>query len=501
MANAVTARQTGDDYQARWFWLSAFELLFEDSSVSLVTFESDKPRAFDDVIVEYEQPVVGSARDRFTQDCYQIKWQVDSSHRFGYEDLINPSFINATSVSILQRLEAAARSAHKNARFNLITTARIRDGDSLNKVISNNDQSILMEKLFDGTGDRSAMGKIRACWRDHLGLPDDEALRPIVDRLRIHDSAPTLEELGERLSIKAQLAGLQTPDKTMTDNRYDVLPRKLLARGINRYDRTEIKSVLHDEKLIVTPPTSPPDYTSVCIRSFLSISQHIDRSSSENTLSLVSEFRERYIRDDNGWQQTIRPKVVEFLKERAELNPKIRLSLDAHASIAFLAGTVLNLKTGIDVELVQKGRVTNVWRPDDQSSSGELSISTDTMGEGDIALAISMTQDILSHVRAYVTQQLPDISTFIHCAPKHGPSQQSISGGQAACQIADNIARELRHHKATSDQRTVHLFAACPNSLLFFLGQQHKSLGPTVIYEFDFDGEGNRSYQPSFIAR
>ena len=36
---------------------------------------------------------------------------------------------------------------------------------------------------------------------------------------------------------------------------------------------------------------------------------------------------------------------------------KLRLILDAHASIAFLSGSVLDLKSGVETHLVQKGRV------------------------------------------------------------------------------------------------------------------------------------------------
>jgi hypothetical protein len=34
--------------------------------------------------------------------------------------------------------------------------------------------------------------------------------------------------------------------------------------------------------------------------------------------------------------------------------------------------------------------------------------------------------------------------------------------------------------------------------LLYFLGQQHQGIAPCVVYEFDFDRAGNRSYHPSF---
>jgi len=45
----------------------------------------------------------------------------------------------------------------------------------------------------------------------------------------------------------------------------------------------------------------------------------------------------------------------------------------------------------------------------------------------------------------------------------------------------------------------VHVFAAVPNSLLFYLGQQHRAIAPCVVYEFDFDRQDNKSYQPSLV--
>jgi hypothetical protein len=64
------------------------------------------------------------------------------------------------------------------------------------------------------------------------------------------------------------------------------------------------------------------------------------------------------VHDDLGWQADIRPKVQQFLLDRIRsASGHVRLILDAHASIAFLAGATLDLKSGVSVELVQKGRV------------------------------------------------------------------------------------------------------------------------------------------------
>jgi hypothetical protein len=44
----------------------------------------------------------------------------------------------------------------------------------------------------------------------------------------------------------------------------------------------------------------------------------------------------------------------------------------------------------------------------------------------------------------------------------------------------------------------VHIFTACPNSVLFFLGQHHQGIAPCIVYEFDFDW-GHKTYQPWFV--
>jgi SMODS-associated and fused to various effectors sensor domain len=63
------------------------------------------------------------------------------------------------------------------------------------------------------------------------------------------------------------------------------------------------------------------------------------------------------------------------------------------------------------------------------------------------------------------------------------------------------LARDLTESLARHANRDAmaHIFAACPNSLLFFLGQQHQGIAPCIVYEFDFDRRGNKTYQPSFV--
>ena len=86
MADAVTARWHGDNYQSRIFWEHALNLLVDSSCVVEVTFEANGPKAFDDVVVRYDPPVARPGPDRVPAEYTQVKWHVETGGRFGYED-------------------------------------------------------------------------------------------------------------------------------------------------------------------------------------------------------------------------------------------------------------------------------------------------------------------------------------------------------------------------------------------------------------------------------
>ncbi len=65
--------------------------------------------------------------------------------------------------------------------------------------------------------------------------------------------------------------------------------------------------------------------------------------------------------------------------------------------------------------------------------------------------------------------------------------------------LAEQISNQGRELKADAPDTMVHIFAACPNALLFYLGQHHQSIAPCIVYEFDFDRRGCKTYQPSFV--
>lgn len=475
-------------------------LLDADSCVVEVTFEADGPKSFDDVVVKYSPSVARGGPERISAEYHQVKWHGQYGGRFGYRDLIDPKFINATSHSILERLRQAKETVTgQSARFSLITMDRIKDDDPLASLVSGTDKCLLVKKLFDGTTDKSRMGKVRKLWREHLGLSSDDELQEVVVGLRIFEGHLSLEELRSQINLRAKVVGLISCSEN-SDFRYDELARQLKARRLNSLTKDVLIKLCEEEGLLATVQHKDA-FDSYAIRSFLGTSGSVAGATDGNTLILTDDFQNRYLVEGTEWQRDIKPKVTLFLKEALKKTSQIRLILDAHASIAFLSGTVLNTKTGVKVDLVQKGRVgTYSWSvTDNKNSDVKFEFEEEDLGSGnEIAVAINVSQNVTPAVKKYMELNLLQVGTLASFNLPAGPSQQSVAGGAHAAMLAEQLSNLIRQLKNGSDA-IVHIFSACPNSLLFFLGQQFQGISPCVIYEFDFDRERNKTYHPSFI--
>lgn len=500
MAEAVTARWHGDNYQARVFWENAFSLLIPESCVVEVTFEANGPKSFDDVVVKYDPPVARSGPLRVPADYHQVKWHVEYGGRFGYADFVDPNFIGATSKSLLERLRDAKREALAGSNFTFLTTYRVRDGDPLAALISGTDRSLLLDRLFDGTRTQhSRMGRVRHQWRTHLGLDDDQQLRDVLTGLRVVEGHRSLDDLRDEINFRARAVGVLACHRSDSDFRFDELARQLKVRKISALSRELLLEICGSERLLADAapvPTARP----VAVRSFVGAAADQVAAAPEDTLLLIDAFTERYLSGDLGWQRDIRPRVERFLDAAALRGPRMRLSIDAHASIAFLAGSVLGPKSGCDVTLVQKGRVgTREWRADDRLDGPEFEVAMARLGRGrDLLVAIGATHDVRPAAEAYVRTRRVPAGRLLGFAPPGGPGGASLAGGAHAARLADQITREVRAARADVDA-VVHIFAACPNALMYFLGQQGRGIAPAIVYEFDFDRRGGKSYQPSFL--
>jgi hypothetical protein len=500
MSNALAPRWHGDNYQSRFFWIHAAALLNpERPDVVEVTFEADGPKAFDDVVVRY-RPGRPSAtgQGRVTVDYHQIKWHVDRSGRFGFEDLTRPSFIGAETVSILERLRQAKEKAPEGAAFHLITTDKLRDDDPLAEIVSSVDGTLRLQTLREGKTDESRMGKVRKCWREHLALSSDEELFAVLEGLHMKDNHHDLERLRGEVSLSFRLVGLVGAEDATTFH-YDEAAKQLKIKNLNRFDRTSFEVWCKAENWFL--PEKPASRRSVAIRTFLSGATPADMLEAlpERTITLTENFNGRYLREGIAWA-SLQAQIANFLRSQLAERPDMRLFLDAHASVAFLAGATLGFKTGADVEVVQKGMNNSgqVWNAKDGMDGPPPLIELEKLGEGkEIAIAIGLARDPTMQVREYAAAALPNVGAILKIVPQGGVGQDAIKGGAHAATIAKAIAESVARIRKPG--ATVHVFVSGPNAFSFLLGQQAESMGCCIPYEFDFNGRIHGSYDPTFV--
>lgn len=497
MATSVLANWHGHDYQARYFWIEASRLKNpQQDFVVEVSYEADGPKAFDDVITRYNPPRRSSGPDRIQADYYQIKFHVTQAASFGFKDLIDPAFIGAKTVSILERLKQAKGTEPANSAFHLVTTDRIIDADPLGEIISNVDGSIRLDKLFDGTTDRSRKGKVRKLWRQHLKLSTDQELEQVLSGFHIQQSQPTLEAMREKVNTCFQIIGLITCE-TSSDFRFDGAARALRSQERYRFTREQFTALCEEENWIRSE--APESFRNVALRSFSDGPLDIMDADPEHTLSLLSLFEGRFPSPGIEWNDVVKPQVETFLTGIRQTERKVRLYLNTHSSIAMLAGKCLGHKSGVEIELVQKGRMgDSIWSENESQDEPDAVIETETVGSGShVALVLSLARNALPKARAYILENQPDIGRIIHVTPANGHGQRSVKNGSHAVALAEQVSNVVTDADL-SVEASLHIFSAAPNAVNFYLGQHTDFLGTCVFYEFDFQRQRDGSYLPSF---
>lgn len=506
MARAIAARNQGDDYQARWFWLQVCRLFGERTKVVRVAYEANNVKSFDDVVIYYDNSMVDDEGNFLQAEYYQVKFHVTSLGAFTWQGMMEPSFINATSVSILQRLKHAQEQyapTGTETHFIIYSPWQIHPDDLLAQVHSQADGRLDWHRLVKG-GSNSKFGKLRAAWREQLGIETDEELRVILRPLRIRQGR-TLEELGGMLNDRLYRAGLIPVEEGCLCHPYDDLARKLIQSGKTEFTRSDIEKICKQEKLWMGHSIPEPDAYRVGIRSFLRWAENLE-DETDAMLDLLRWFDGRRIRFPELWQQQIYPEVQNFLAKTLRPGQRCHIHLHAHASIAFAAGYCLNSKSGIDVAVVQSiasGR--EIWRPSLRPNLDQyptLTFTEEMLSEDgtDVALGLAVTQNVTPDVKTYIAQAKLPIRRIISCMVPCRPSQQAVLDASHAKLLAEQLSDYLRTARTTPErQGKLHIFAAAPNGLVFFIGQLARSFGPCVLYEYDFDTSAPGAYQSSLI--
>lgn len=507
MSKSVIARMQGDDYQALYFWYKACNLFHPHSKVKTVSYEYDLAKSFDDVVLEYKEPISDEYDRLIDADFYQIKFHVVHSGEMTFSSLIDPSFINATSVSFLQRLHDAVvsmRTQGKQCRFFLVTPWSIPANDQLADLVSNVGGELRLDKLMEGKTDQSQMGEVRKLWREHLGLTDDHELLSILKSLRLFPSSGNMKNLLEKTNLGLISIGLTPIEEGTVTNKYIDMIKGLLKKGRFSFTKDELIEKFKIEGLWSgVLPIEKNQIINLGIRSFPRWAENMENETN-SMLCLTKYFDGRYLKGTSSWENDIIKDVDHFVKSYIVSANTYNLHLDTHLSVAFATGYVLDVKSGISVAPVQRGfnGRTEIWRPTDLSLSENYIdwIYNDINFEqgDDVAIAIAPTHDISDDVSYFITEKGLPIGRLITCfIGDRGPGATSVKDANHASYLANRIATKIKSRSIKERLAQLHIFYAGPNSLIFFIGQLARSFGSCTLYEYDFTKQIPGGYHAS----
>lgn len=166
--------------------------------------------------------------------------------------------------------------------------------------------------------------------------------------------------------------------------------------------------------------------------------------------------------------------------EAVQSTDTIKLVLDAHSTLAFAAGSIINIKSGIKVIIEQRTINKNDWFIGDKHSDSNWPEWNFDWKSGqekaeDIAVAISLTHDIEKDVLNYLASQC-NIKEVMIAKLNKDAGNTSVECGQHAFELVEKLVKQINSHQEIPKSR-LHIFIAAPNSFLFYLGQRLPNLG------------------------
>ncbi|WP_018753653.1 SAVED domain-containing protein [Paenibacillus sanguinis] len=507
MSKSVISRMLGDDYQALYFWSKACNIFHSHSKIKSVSYEYDASKSFDDVVLEYQAPIPDERGRLIHADYYQIKFHVTQNGAIESSSLINPAFINAESVSFLQRLKSAVeleKAQGKECRCFLVTPWSIAAQDPLAELVSNIGGELRLDKLMVGKTDGSRMGKIRKMWREHLQLDNDDELINVLESLRIYPNSGSMNMLCDQLNIQLISAGLMPIDVGSTTHKYVDLVQGLLKKSRFTFTRDELLEWCRSEGLYTERKQVESGLlTKLGIRSFPRWADNMENET-DAMVCFAKYFDGRYLKDNFSWQSDIVPALIDFLRANVSTERAYNIELDTHSTIVFAAGYELDVKCGVDIAPIQRSFTTGkqVWRPTDKSLIGNYNDWTyveQSIDKGsDVAIAISATHDVSDDVAYYIEQTGLPIGRMITCYINgRGPGATSIADANHAFFLANRISTKMKSRSVKERMGHLHIFYSGPNGLIFFIGQLSKSFGACTMYEYDFTKQTPGGYQPT----
>jgi hypothetical protein len=271
--------------------------------------------------------------------------------------------------------------------------------------------------------------------------------------------------------------------------------------GPNSFNEAVFRELCEREGLLTNDSSGHSRTPAIGVRSFVRFAERLE-SEVDEIICVSENFEGRHLAAGGSWH-TASTQVLAFLADpdrRARLRGvPYAIALECHGSFALLAGWELSRNSGVDLAPIQKPSL-EIWRPspDAECDASWIVKTFELAAENqDVAICLSVTHDIRPDVEEFLASEgAPQVSRLVLVSPIDGPSPHSIRGPNEAHRLAAQIPRILFESRS-SRAALAHVFFACPNALMFFIGQQREALGRIALYEFDFAIEQDGSYSHS----
>jgi hypothetical protein len=491
----IAARISGDDYQARFFWYQAAQLLYADSKTEKVILEHDEACHIDDVAVYFKSP--GRVDGAFVSnaDFFQVKYHVDQRLSYSANNMMDPTIIGSTAKSLLQRFFQAYLALKGSIPWftlNLVSNWVWESNDNLAKSIR--DSGALPDEFFVASN-KSQLGKTRESWIAHLGT-DADTFADFGQRLRLKLNFFGNHDFNTALSDRLFRAGLAPIDSGSLFSPYDDLARKFIVSGTTSFDSASLLSVCQRENLVHNP-AAPRSVRTIGVRSFLPFAESMENET--DAFVCVSEnFDGRHARSDRSWiNATI--SIKKFLdSQHGQLNKDHKILLDCHSSLAVLTGYLITSRAPAYPAGPRPKQDLQKPLLHAAASDKELWIQQLPSVHADapnLAVVVSVTHQIVPDVLAFLNEQKFDVMNILELIPTTGIGPSSVRDADHALSLAMSLIQIIRSHK-NNGKRTL-MFLSAPNYLSYFIGQQLRAVGDVDLYEYDFDGSEPRTYRLS----
>lgn len=484
MSNAIAARKEGDFYQGMVFWNYANDMLHEDSDIESILYEDTEIKAFDDIVINYKKKV--KFRDHeVAKDHIQVKFHMRQTACFTVDHLLDPKFINAKEKSFMDNVVSAYRQLgedFKERRFILYSVWDIDQRDELYQIINNTEQSFAIDKMFDGTTSRSAMGRIRQKFYDKLNVTEQE-LKEILTQVCIYSGQEKKKPIIQSVNEKLCRNGLKVIPESQVTNPYFNMLEGWMQGGRKKFDRAFLMAACKEEGLTV----SRNQPSTIVIRSYPPQGDK-EEGNVSSCLDLVDCFEERFLKADHSWDEIYR-RIAHYVGKQLTKGREYLIGLPTHYTIALMAGRILNSKSGIKTTVIQntlEGEA--IWKIDQSGESAypelKVEIKEIDKNHSDSAIVIGITREIQRDVEAYLEEEKILIGNMYHCTLEK-TGNLVIIDGKHAWQITEQINSLIGKRSPKEKRGTLHLFYAGPVSIIYNLGKLSLAYGEMQIYEHD----------------